>query len=110
VTGEVTTRRATGSPAGGGACCHLWGSTGWYQRDGVLGWRPISQKLRFSPRAANFGRRYAAILEASQEEVTESPIDPLPPPGIAWLSEEQSYHYKIVLEPCPNRGLDVERC
>ena len=108
-TGAVTTHRPAGSPAGVGACCHLWGSTGWYQRD-MLGWRPISQKLRFSPRAANFGRRYAAILEATQEEITESPINPPPAPGAAFLQDEQSYHYKIVLEPCPNRGLDVERC
>lgn len=108
ITGEVTTHY--GSPAGGGACCYLWGSTGWYQHDDVFGWRTISQKLRFSPRAANFGRRYAPVLEATQREITEPRPEPLPPPGAAWARQEQSYHYKIVLEPCPDRGLDVERC
>jgi hypothetical protein len=108
ITGEVTTRR--GSPAGGGACCHLWGSTGWYQRDDALGWRPITQKLRFSPRAANFGRRYGPQLEATHREITESTVEPVPPPGAALLLEEQSYGYKLVLKPCPNQGLDVERC
>jgi hypothetical protein len=110
ITGEQTTRR-TGSPVGGGACCHLWGSSGWYQRDDfMVGWRTIGQKLRFSPRAANFGRRYAAMREATQDEITELPVAPPPPPGAAWLLEEQSYQYRIALEPCPNRGLDVERC
>jgi hypothetical protein len=107
LTGEASTRMA--SPAGGGACCHLVGSTGWYQRD-ALGWRPISQKLRFSPRAANFGGRYATVLEATQAEITEATVRPVPPAGGAWRPEQQSYHYKLVLEPCPNRGLDVERC
>ena len=105
-TGQTTTRTATGL---GGACCHIFGSTGWYQRD-ALGWRPITERLRFSPKAANFGRRYTANLTADQGEIMEPNVVPAPPPGAGWLREQQEYTYVIVLQPCPNQGLDVGRC
>lgn len=105
-TGETTTRTATGLS---GACCHIFGSTGWFQRD-ALGWRAITERLRFSPKAANFGRRYTALLRADQGEITEPNVVPAPPPGAGWLREKQEYSYVIRLQPCPNQGLDVGRC
>ena len=105
-TGQTTSRTATGLS---GACCHIFGSTGWYQRD-ALGWRPITERLRFSPKAAKFGRRYATQLEADQDEITEPNVVPSPPPGAAWLREKQEYSYVIRLASCPNQGLDVGRC
>ena len=99
-----------GLPASLGACCHVFGSTGWYQRNTHLEWRTITQKLDFSPNARNFGRRYEAILLAFQYEIAEPSVEPLPPPGAAWLREEQSYSYVIVLRPCPDKGRDVEGC
>jgi hypothetical protein len=93
----------------GAGCCHILGSTGWYQRDD-LGWRPITERLHFSPHARNFGGRYQANLLAFQEEITESPVQPPPPAGAAWLTAEQGYGYTVVLRPCPDKGRDVEGC
>jgi hypothetical protein len=107
ITGYTTTR--IGSFGLGDACCHIFGSTPWYQRD-QLEWGPITERLRFSPKAADFGRRYTANLHAEQDAITESPIKPAPPAGAPILLEEQLYLYTIRLEPCPNRGLNVKRC
>jgi hypothetical protein len=106
ITGQTSTRSATGLA---GACCHIFGSTGWYQRDGILGWKRITDHLRFSPTAARFGGRLWVLHDVDQDEITED-RPALPPPGAAWLREEQHYYYKILFVPCPNHGLDVARC
>jgi hypothetical protein len=108
VTGASRTR--TGDHGNGGACCHIFGSTQWHQRDSLGQWRSITERLRFSPTASNFGRRYAANLAAEQEELKELDVKSIPPAGTPWLFEEQAYSYAIVLTPCPNQGLDVGRC
>jgi hypothetical protein len=71
-------------------------------------WYALFQLIRFSPRDANFGRRYVIEKTLDQPELA-LPMPPAPPRLVA-VPFQKHFTYTIRLEPCPNRGLDVKRC
>jgi hypothetical protein len=74
----------------------------------VTPWTELWKLIRFPLNAADFGGRYR-ITRTTGQSLRDPMPRPFPPFG-TFRPHRQQYTYTVRLEPCPRKGLDVERC